>query len=78
LIPFNIMAQPSHWPATGWLIKHYGWGTWYPTMAGFGLIGGCADAGGDGAKQRQMSNPDGGGVKKICRVFVTTITLTIA
>ncbi|HEV2694510.1 MAG TPA: MFS transporter [Verrucomicrobiae bacterium] len=29
-------------PATGWLIKHYGWGTWYPTMAGFGIIGGCA------------------------------------
>ncbi len=29
-------------PVTGWLIKHYGWGTWYPTMAGFGLIGGCA------------------------------------
>ena len=29
-------------PLTGWLIKHYGWGTWYPTMAGFGVIGGCA------------------------------------
>ncbi len=29
-------------PITGWLIKHYGWGMWYPTMAGFGLIGGCA------------------------------------
>lgn len=29
-------------PVTGWLIKHYGWGTWYPTMAGFGIIGGCA------------------------------------
>ena len=29
-------------PVTGWLIKHYGWGTWYPTMAGFGVIGGCA------------------------------------
>jgi sugar phosphate permease len=29
-------------PITGWLIKHYGWGTWYPTMAGFGIIGGCA------------------------------------
>ena len=28
--------------ATGWLIDHYGWGVWYPTMAGFGLIGGCA------------------------------------
>jgi len=29
-------------PVTGWLIKHYGWGTWYPTMAGFGVVGGCA------------------------------------
>ncbi len=29
-------------PVTGWLIKHYGWGTWYPTMAGFGIIGGIA------------------------------------
>jgi OPA family glycerol-3-phosphate transporter-like MFS transporter len=29
-------------PVTGWLIKHYGWGTWYPTMAGFGIVGGCA------------------------------------
>ena len=29
-------------PITGWLIKYYGWGTWYPTMAGFGIIGGCA------------------------------------
>jgi OPA family glycerol-3-phosphate transporter-like MFS transporter len=45
-------------PATGWLIKHYGWGTWYPTMAGFGLIGGCAMLV-VMRKQRQMSNPDG-------------------
>jgi OPA family glycerol-3-phosphate transporter-like MFS transporter len=29
-------------PVTGWLIKHHGWGVWYPTMAGFGFIGGCA------------------------------------
>jgi len=29
-------------PITGWLIKHHGWGTWYPTMAGFGAIGGIA------------------------------------
>ena len=29
-------------PITGWLIKNYGWGTWYPTMAGFGIVGGCA------------------------------------
>jgi OPA family glycerol-3-phosphate transporter-like MFS transporter len=27
---------------TGPLIDRYGWGSWYPTMAGFGLIGGCA------------------------------------
>ena len=29
-------------PATGWLIDKYGWGVWYPTMASFGAIGGCA------------------------------------
>ena len=29
-------------PITGRLIDHYGWGMWYPTMASFGLIGGCA------------------------------------
>lgn len=29
-------------PLTGWLIKHYGWGTWYPSMALFGIIGGLA------------------------------------
>jgi len=29
-------------PVTGWLIKHHGWGAWYPTMAGFGFVGGCA------------------------------------
>ena len=29
-------------PATGWLIDQYGWGVWYPTMASFGAIGGCA------------------------------------
>jgi OPA family glycerol-3-phosphate transporter-like MFS transporter len=29
-------------PLTGWLIDTYGWGAWYPTMAGFGFIGGCA------------------------------------
>lgn len=27
-------------PATGWLIDKYGWGVWYPIMAGFGAIGG--------------------------------------
>ncbi len=29
-------------PLTGWLIDKYGWGVWYPTMASFGAIGGCA------------------------------------
>lgn len=29
-------------PITGWLIDHYGWGTWYPTMVIFGIIGGGA------------------------------------
>ena len=29
-------------PVTGWLIDHYGWGVWYPTMASFGAIGGVA------------------------------------
>lgn len=28
-------------PVTGWLLDRYGWGVWYPTMASFGLIGGC-------------------------------------
>lgn len=27
-------------PVTGWLIDHFGWGVWYPTMASFGAIGG--------------------------------------
>ena len=29
-------------PITGRLIDKFGWGSWYPTMAGFGFIGGCA------------------------------------
>jgi OPA family glycerol-3-phosphate transporter-like MFS transporter len=29
-------------PITGRLIDKYGWGVWYPTMAAFGFIGGCA------------------------------------
>jgi OPA family glycerol-3-phosphate transporter-like MFS transporter len=29
-------------PVTGRLIDAYGWGVWYPTMAGFGFIGGIA------------------------------------
>jgi OPA family glycerol-3-phosphate transporter-like MFS transporter len=29
-------------PITGRLIEAYGWRVWYPTMASFGVIGGCA------------------------------------
>lgn len=29
-------------PLTGWLLDRYGWGIWYPVMAGFGVIGGLA------------------------------------
>ena len=39
---FQYFGAAIALPATGWLIDKYGWGTWYPTMAGFGVIGGCA------------------------------------
>lgn len=39
---FQYYGSAIALPITGWLIKHYGWGTWYPTMAGFGIVGGCA------------------------------------
>jgi sugar phosphate permease len=26
----------------GWLLKKYGWSTWFPAMAGFGFFGGVA------------------------------------
>jgi len=29
-------------PLMGFLLDRYGWSTWFPAMAGFGLIGGCA------------------------------------
>jgi len=29
-------------PLTGWLITKYGWGAWYPVMAGFGMLGGLS------------------------------------
>ena len=29
-------------PLTGRLIDKYGWSVWYPTLAGFGFVGGCA------------------------------------
>jgi OPA family glycerol-3-phosphate transporter-like MFS transporter len=39
---FQYYGSAIALPVTGWLIKHYGWGLWYPTMAGFGFVGGCA------------------------------------
>lgn len=39
---FQYFGTAIALPATGWLIDKYGWGVWYPTMAGFGIIGGCA------------------------------------
>ena len=29
-------------PLTGWALDKYGWGAWYPIMASFGALGGCA------------------------------------
>ena len=39
---FQYFGAAVALPATGWLIDKFGWGVWYPTMAGFGVIGGCA------------------------------------
>ena len=39
---FQYFGTAIALPATGWLIDKYGWGCWYPTMAGFGIIGGIA------------------------------------
>ncbi len=39
---FQYYGSAMALPITGRLIDHYGWGVWYPTMAGFGFIGGCA------------------------------------
>jgi MFS transporter, OPA family, glycerol-3-phosphate transporter len=39
---FQYFGAAIALPVTGRLIDHYGWGVWYPTMAGFGFIGGCA------------------------------------
>jgi OPA family glycerol-3-phosphate transporter-like MFS transporter len=39
---FQYFGAAIALPATGWLIDRYGWVVWYPTMAGFGLVGGCA------------------------------------
>jgi OPA family glycerol-3-phosphate transporter-like MFS transporter len=39
---FQYYGMTIFLPVTGWLIDRYGWGVWYPTMAGFGIIGGIA------------------------------------
>lgn len=39
---FQYYGSAIALPFTGWLIDKYGWGAWYPTMAGFGFLGGCA------------------------------------
>ncbi|HUJ09489.1 MAG TPA: MFS transporter [Verrucomicrobiae bacterium] len=39
---FQYFGMTIFLPATGWLIDHYGWGVWFPTMAMFGIIGGVA------------------------------------
>jgi OPA family glycerol-3-phosphate transporter-like MFS transporter len=39
---FQYFGAAIALPATGWLIDRYGWVAWYPTMAGFGIFGGCA------------------------------------
>ena len=39
---FQYFGAAITLPVTGWLLDKYGWGTWYPSMAFFGIIGGCA------------------------------------
>ena len=39
---FQYFGTAIALPAIGWLLDKYGWGIWYPTMAGFGLLGGLA------------------------------------
>ena len=39
---FQYFGTALALPAIGWLLDKYGWGIWYPTMAGFGLLGGLA------------------------------------
>jgi OPA family glycerol-3-phosphate transporter-like MFS transporter len=39
---FQYFGTAIALPVIGWLLDKYGWGIWYPTMAGFGVIGGCA------------------------------------
>ena len=39
---FQYFGSAIAVPLMGKLLDKYGWGTWFPTMAGFGLIGGFA------------------------------------
>jgi sugar phosphate permease len=39
---FQYYGSAVALPLTGRLIDAYGWSVWYPTMAGFGFLGGCA------------------------------------
>jgi OPA family glycerol-3-phosphate transporter-like MFS transporter len=39
---FQYFGAAIALPVTGRLIKHYGWVTWYPAMACFGVLGGVA------------------------------------
>ncbi len=39
---FQYFGTAIALPITGRLIERYGWGIWYPTMAAFGVIGGCS------------------------------------
>ena len=39
---FQYFGSGLALPLMGWLLKHYGWATWFPAMAGFGFFGGCA------------------------------------
>jgi len=39
---FQYFGTAIALPIIGWLLDKYGWGIWYPTMAGFGVLGGIA------------------------------------
>lgn len=39
---FQYFGSGIALPVMGWLLDKYGWGTWFPAMAGFGLLGGFA------------------------------------
>ena len=39
---FQYFGSGIALPLMGKLLKAYGWATWFPAMAGFGFIGGCA------------------------------------